>query len=381
MPPPIRILHLDDDPLDAQLIEMTLENEHGNLPTALTYVQTKTEYLAALKHAEFDIILSDYRMPGFDGDDALAAAQMNCPEIPFIMVTGELGEERVIETLQRGATDYVLKDRIFRLVPAIKRALEEAELKRRHKEAARALEESEERYRAALANPTFILAQTDTQARYTWIHNPHLDMDVPSILGKRDSELDPSNEGKKLEEIKLRVLEAGKGFKGELALRKSDGLHYYEMIVEPRRDARGQLTGLTTAGVDITERKEAEEELRRREARFRSLISSSREAIALVDERGILLAISESGAKILGSRVSKLVNKDVHHFVEGAQVEAITKSLLQLHVKPDTPQFIVLRLRGEKKTNPWIELEATAIKSGRKIHAYFFRLHRIHLSE
>jgi PAS domain S-box-containing protein len=135
----IRILHLDDNPADAQLVALTLEQE--KLPHTLTYVQTREEFLAALRRKDCDIILSDYRMPGYDGDQALQAAQQICPEVPFIMVTGELGEELVIETLQRGATDYVLKDRIFRLIPAIKRALAEAENERKRRDAEAAREQ------------------------------------------------------------------------------------------------------------------------------------------------------------------------------------------------------------------------------------------------
>ena len=105
---PIRILHLDDNPSDAQLVALTLEVERQKLPTTVRYVRTKEAYLAALKEKEFDIILSDYRMPEYDGDAALASAQELCPEIPFIMVTGELGEEFAIERLQR-AREQVLR--------------------------------------------------------------------------------------------------------------------------------------------------------------------------------------------------------------------------------------------------------------------------------
>lgn len=150
MPSPIRILHLDDNPGDARLVAFALEVEQGKFPTAVHYVQTKEEYLAALAARDFDLILSDYRMPAYDGDQALQAAREICPDIPFIMVTGELGEERAIETLRHGATDYVLKDRILRLIPAIKRALVEAERERRSKQADRALRESEDRVRRKL---------------------------------------------------------------------------------------------------------------------------------------------------------------------------------------------------------------------------------------
>jgi PAS domain S-box-containing protein len=132
---------------------------------------------------------------------------------------------------------------------------------------------------------------------------------------------------------------------------------------------------------EITAHKRAEEELRRREVRFRSLISLSSEAVALVDERGILLAISESGADILGSTASELVNNDVHHFVPPTHVDAIEKSLLRLKARPEVPQFVLMRLQAEKKPNLWVELEATAIMSGEEIHAYFFWLRLVLLGE
>lgn len=158
---PIRILHLDDNPLDAELVAMALSMEQETLPVAVSYVRTKEEYLAALERKDFDLILSDYRMGVYDGDQALVAAREHCPGIPFIIVTGELSEELVIETLKRGATDYVLKDRIFRLVPAIQRALIEAENEKKRlaaERSVRALAESEERYAAIFERSAFAFA-------------------------------------------------------------------------------------------------------------------------------------------------------------------------------------------------------------------------------
>ncbi len=118
----IRILHLDDNPLDARLVAMMLEIESERLPATIYHVQTKEEYLSALGRRDFDLILSDYCIAGYDGEQALEAAREICPEIPFIMVTGELSEGLASEVLRRGAADYVLKERIFRLIPAIERA-------------------------------------------------------------------------------------------------------------------------------------------------------------------------------------------------------------------------------------------------------------------
>lgn len=132
----VRILHCDDSLIDGQLVEHELERR--GFSAEIIFVQSEAEYHHNLVNDTFDIILSDYRMPTFDGDKALAMAKELRPEVPFIMVTGELGETRAIETLKRGATDYVLKDNLQRLVPAIERALEQSAniAKRKHAEAA-----------------------------------------------------------------------------------------------------------------------------------------------------------------------------------------------------------------------------------------------------
>lgn len=115
--------------------------------------------------------------------------------------------------------------------------------------------------------------------------------------------------------------------------------------------------------------------------RFRSLISLSSEAVALVDERGILLAVSESGAAILGSATSDLVDTDVHRFVSPTHIDAVEKSLFRLKERPDIPQFLLLRLQSEERPNNWVELEATALMNGDEIHAYYFRLRPVLLGE
>ncbi len=121
----LRILLLEDSPLDAELV-LTRLTEDGVASEAVR-VETRADYLAELERDRFDLILADYSLPSFDGGSALAIARERCPEVPFIFVSGALGEELAIETLKDGATDYVLKDRLERLVPSIQRALREAE--------------------------------------------------------------------------------------------------------------------------------------------------------------------------------------------------------------------------------------------------------------
>ena len=89
------------------------------------------------------------------------------------------------------------------------------------------------------------------------------------------------------------------------------------------------------------------------------------------------LAVSDSAAEMLGYPPREMVGMDVHHMIHGGQIEAIGKSLLRLKVNPDAPQFVLLRLQTEKKSNRLVELEATAVLSNGNIYAYFFRLHPV----
>ena len=121
----MHILHLEDDPNDAALVASTLESEH--IKCATICVQTRDEFVAALQKGRVDLILSDFSLPAFDGLSALKIARELSPDVPFILVSGALGEDRAIDSLKCGATDYVLKERLSRLVPAVKRAMEEVE--------------------------------------------------------------------------------------------------------------------------------------------------------------------------------------------------------------------------------------------------------------
>ena len=98
-------------------------------------VGDRTAYEAALTQTPFDLILSDYKLPGYDGLAALALARTQHPEVPFILLSGTLGEEQAVDCMHRGATDYVLKQRLDRLAPAVLRALAEAEEHRKRRAA------------------------------------------------------------------------------------------------------------------------------------------------------------------------------------------------------------------------------------------------------
>ncbi|MBU6399073.1 MAG: response regulator [Verrucomicrobia bacterium] len=145
----LRILMLEDDNRDVTLIEQALRQ--GGLGCHLESVRTKPEFVAALQSYPPDVILSDHGLPQFDGFAALARAREDCPETPFIFVTGELGEAFAIESFEQGAADYVLKSRLSNLVPAIQRAVRQAEDRHHRREAEADRERLIRELQAALA--------------------------------------------------------------------------------------------------------------------------------------------------------------------------------------------------------------------------------------
>lgn len=137
MSQPLHILHLEDNPYDAELVRETLRGE--GMEVAITAVDNHDSFLAAINQVQFDLILADFVLPSFSGQAALLLAQEKCPDVPFIFVSGAIGEEKAIENLKLGATDYVLKERLSRLVPAIRRSLREVEERRQRQQALAAL--------------------------------------------------------------------------------------------------------------------------------------------------------------------------------------------------------------------------------------------------
>jgi PAS domain S-box-containing protein len=137
----LRILLLEDDSRDAELIQELLEA--ANIVCETTRVQTRAAFLTALEHDEIDLILADYKLPSFDGASALKLASSGRPDVPFIFVSGTIGEELAIEALKMGATDYVLKTGLSRLAPSVLRAMREAEGRAERNKATEALRRSE----------------------------------------------------------------------------------------------------------------------------------------------------------------------------------------------------------------------------------------------
>lgn len=139
----IRILHLEDNPHDSELLCVMLEEQGFNC--SLRRVDNHKDFSAALSENCCDIVISDFALPSYDGMKALALTREKCPDTPFILFSGTIGEDTAVESLKRGASDYVLKQRPVRLAPAVRHALKEAEQREQHRRVEEELRRSAER--------------------------------------------------------------------------------------------------------------------------------------------------------------------------------------------------------------------------------------------
>lgn len=164
----IKILHLEDSIYDAELISELIRS--SGYEVEIKFVGDGPQYLEALQNSKFDIILSDFALPGFDAFGALEAARRLDSTVPFICVSGSIGEEIAVDLLQRGATDYILKDRLARLPNAMKRALETAREKRLREEFEHRLIESEKQYRELYDNSMLGLYRSDPEGIFLLVN-------------------------------------------------------------------------------------------------------------------------------------------------------------------------------------------------------------------
>jgi len=156
----LRVLNLEDSANDAELNQAMLSARWNDC--VLVRVFTRSDFITALEQGGFDIILSDYTMPGFNGLEALTLARAKRPETPFVFVSGTIGEDAAIEALKHGATDYVLKHRLMRLIPAVDRALREVVEQAEYQRADEAMRQSEYKYREmfeCLGDAAFLVDQ------------------------------------------------------------------------------------------------------------------------------------------------------------------------------------------------------------------------------
>jgi PAS domain S-box-containing protein len=265
---PLRILSLEDDPHDAELIQGLLEAE--GIPCELTRVDTQPAFQAFLEEGVMDLILADYSLPSFDGLSALQLAMSIRPDVPYILVSGALGEEVAIEALKIGATDYVLKTRLSRLAPSVFRALREADERSERKRAEEALRRNEAYLaEAQKLSHTGSFGWNVTSGEIYWSDETYnifgLDRSIKPTMEFVFQRIHPDD--RNTVQLALdHALKENIDFSIEHRMLMPDGgVKYIVVLARPSRPSPGILE-YVGAVADVTDRKRAEDALRCSEA-------------------------------------------------------------------------------------------------------------------
>jgi two-component system, NarL family, sensor histidine kinase UhpB len=284
MSDPIRLLMLEDNPLDAELILTALRR--GGVVLEARQAASRQEFETALADGGWELVLADYSLPGFTGLEALAAVRAQDPLLPFVLISGTLGDERAIESLKAGATDYVLKDNVRRLVPVVRRALSEHQERLRHLATQRALELSEARFGRAVRGSTDGLWDWEPDGDSVYLSPRFRDLlgwsaadDATGSPPFRDA-LHPDDAQRVNDAIQTN-LAGGPPFNEEFRLRHADGgYRWFLARAETERATDGRPLHFAGSITDISQRKQFEESLRVAHRRLQRL---SRRAIQILE--------------------------------------------------------------------------------------------------
>jgi PAS domain S-box-containing protein/putative nucleotidyltransferase with HDIG domain len=300
MAKPLAVLIVEDVKGDAQLIVRLLTRADYSITFEL--VETAAQMRAALEKQAWEIVISDYSLPEFDGHAALMLLRETGLDIPFIVVSGMMGEETAVDMMKAGAHDYVMKGNLARLVPAVERELIQAEVRRERRRAEEALRESEERYRQIIETAQEGIWTVDAAGRTTLANQRMADMlgyTVEEMMGKFvDEFLDKEGETIALVDFGGRQQE-NKQF--DFKFKRKDGSAIWALVeASTLLDHNYQYMGALAMLTDITGRKQAEEKLRETNEILQALVQASPVSIVALDLDGNVKKWNPASQRIFG---------------------------------------------------------------------------------
>lgn len=295
----MKILHLEDNARDAALVHDVLAVDWPDC--VITLVATRDDFQAALA-VDYDLIISDYRLPGFDGLEALQMTRERAPHIPFIFYSGTLGEERAIEAVRAGAADYVIKDRLQRLPVAVQRVLRDAAEQRARARAEEALAQEQYLLRMLMENVPDHVYFKDAQSRFIAVSRSlarRHGREPSELKGCSDADLFGPEHARRARADEERIMQTGQPLLDHVEQETwPDGrVAWVSTSKLPLRDASGRIIGTFGVSRDITERRRQDESLRL----FRTLVDRSNDAFEIIEPAtGRFLDVSGRSCTDLG---------------------------------------------------------------------------------
>ena len=306
---PLRLLILENEPQDAELTLHELRASGFEIESTVT--QGREQFLAALLEGRYDAILADYRLPDWTGVEALKEVRASGRDTPFLLVTGTLGEEAAVECIKQGVNDYILKDHLKRLPAALKRALDEKDLRDENARAHLTIAESEARMREQFAELDQIyrtapigLAVFGPDLRYLRV-NEHLarmnGLSAEKHQGLMTRDVNPGV-AKAFESYLRQVFSRGESILNvEIQSAMQAGAERAWLVsFHPLRGASGVIFAISVVVLEITERRQVQQALSISEAHNRELVENSNYGIFRISPDGTFLDHNPALLRILG---------------------------------------------------------------------------------
>ncbi|MDO8689511.1 MAG: PAS domain S-box protein, partial [Dehalococcoidia bacterium] len=305
MPKPLRALIVEDSAQDADLTVRLLERDGYEVTSER--VEDSTALRTALEGGQWDIVLAEYIVPGFGVLDAIELLRATGLDIPFIVVTGAVGEETAVEAMRAGAHDYVMKGNMHRLAPAIDREIREAESRRERRRAQEALRVKDSVFEASItansiANADGIIYEANAAFLRIWGYASR-----DEVIGQPISHFLWSQE----EAVAiLKALDTTGEWEGDYVAKRKDGsIFAAHGLATVLRDEKGRIAGYQSAVLDVTARRQMEEDLLESRNRFDAVLESISDGVFTLSSSWRYNYINTNGALMVGKTREQLLNK------------------------------------------------------------------------
>ena len=350
---PLRVLMVEDNPDDALLLELALGR--GGFDVHRQRVDTAAALERALAAEAWDLVVCDHDMPAFDAPSALRIVRESGLDLPFIIVSGTIGEDLAVEALKQGADDYLVKQNLKRLIPAVTRGLEDAENRRRRSAAERANQ-------LIMANSVDVICITDAESRFVsvsdavraqWGYEPE------ELIGRRYGELVPA-------EDQDSALLAAPAVRGGEVIRS---LHSRIICKD------GRLTDVVWASSwsdrdrlcfsvarDVSQQRRAAEALAESQRKYRTYVENAPLGVFVADEHLRLLEVNTAACALLGLEEQRVLGRGLVDFVAAADVATVTESFARLFERGwQESEFRLLQPGG---ATLWVQSRAVRLAAG-----------------
>jgi len=312
----LNILLVEDSPYDADLIEVHLIEDYSNLSFSRVYMADALR--KALSTSPPHIILSDYSMPGFSGLEALEICKTHAPDIPFIFVSGTIGEERAVEALRNGATDYVLKQDLKRLPHAVQQALTVHRDRRQKKRQQEELARTYGLLNSVFDNTHMLAAYMDTNFNFIQVNRAFAqkcDAEPIYFTGKNYFKVFANPE---LEDVFTQTVNSGKShfsFMEELRVSNNSQNSFMVDWSLATTNSYGVVEGLVFTAVDVTERMKKEQEVLQTRQRFQDALNQAPDAVIIIDAGGKITFFSQQAEAYFGYKYDEVLGNSVEMLI------------------------------------------------------------------